>query len=159
MALISNVDVNVTADGKNVEFSGNTTAVNMQNADKTLTLNTANNGSITLNDKITGTTGYNVNITGDNTGIVSVFNDIENANVTSSNVTINTANNEIKNYDLLSITSNENTKINLDIDLTNKTADTFTTTENSSGTLIVNAINTMGTTNDVIKVQVIKNTR
>ena len=33
--IISNVDVNVTADGKNVEFSGNTTAVNMQNADKT----------------------------------------------------------------------------------------------------------------------------
>ena len=157
--VISNVDVNVTADGKNVEFTNNSVAaINMQNADKNLTLNTTNNGSITLNDKITGTTGYNVDITGDNTGVVSLYNDIENADVTTSKVTLNTADSNTRNYNLLSMTANEDSKLNLDLDLTNKTADTITTVNESTGTIIINSINTMGANDDIITVQIIKNT-
>ena len=86
--IISNVDVNVTADGKNVEFTNNSVgAINMQNADKTLTLNTANNGSITLNDKVTGAAGYNVDITG--SGTVNLYNQLENADVSATGATVN----------------------------------------------------------------------
>ena len=158
--VISNTNVNIKADGQNVEFADNSvSAINMQNSDKTLTLNTTNNGSITLNDKITGTTGYNVDITGDNTGIVAIYNNIENANVSSDNVTIDLANNDTHDYNFVSMTAGENTKLNLDINLIDKTSDTITTQNESTGTLIVSTINTIGsTTEDAITVQVIKNT-
>ena len=139
----------------------------------TLTLNAINNGKIQIDDKISGGSyyqssnklwetsdhAYNLSLTGDGTGTVSLYNDVTNANVSSDNVTVDLANNDTHDYNFVSMTAGENTKLNLDINLIDKTSDTITTQNESTGTLIVSTINTIGsTTEDAITVQVIKNT-
>ncbi|MBD5402686.1 hypothetical protein HDR58_07810, partial [bacterium] len=76
---------------------------------------------------------YNVNITGDATGIVNLYNDLVNANVKTDTVTVNLANNDMHNYVVNKLTSDANTKYVIDIDLLNKTSDKITTTTESSG--------------------------
>ena len=138
----------------------------------TFTLNAVNNGKIQIDDKIAGGSyyessskfwetsdhAYTLALTGDSTGTISLYNDVKNANVTSNNVTVDFANGETRDYDFVSMTAGENTNLNLDVDFTNKTADTITTQNNSTGTLIINAINTLGTTDGAVTVQIIKNT-
>ncbi len=126
----------------------------------TLTLNAVNNGKIQIDDTISGgsyyysssspkfweTSGhaYNLALTGDGTGAVSLYNDVENAKVTVQNVTVDLANNETRDYNLVSMTANENTKLDIDIDLNNQTADTITTQNTSTGTITLNLINFIG---------------
>ena len=123
----------------------------------TLTLNSVNNGKIQIDDTISGGSyysspnfwetsdhAYNLALTGDGTGTVSLYNDIENAKVTASNVTVDFANNETRDYNFVSMTANENTKLNIDIDLNNQTADTITTQNTSTGTITLNLINFIG---------------
>ena len=140
----------------------------------TFTLNAVNNGKIQIDDKIAGGSyyhslsspkfwetsdhAYTLALTGDSTSTISLYNDIKNANVTSNNVTVNFSNGETRDYNFVSMTAGENTNLNLDVDFSNKTADTITTQNNSTGTLIINAINTLGTTDGAVTVQIIKNT-
>ena len=137
----------------------------------TFTLNAINNGKIQIDDTISGGSyysssnkfwetsdhAYNLALTGDGTGTVSLYNDIENANVTANDVTVDFANNEARDYNFVSMTAND-TKLNIDVNLTDKTADTISTLNQSTGTLIVNSINTIGSTDDAVKIQIIKNT-
>ncbi len=147
----------------------------------TLTLNAVNNGKIQIDDTITGGSSedmssdmplgasvpvfwerssdvYTLALTGDGTGTVSLYNDIDKAKVTSRNVTVDFANGETRDYEFVSMTANSNSKLNVDVDMTNKIADTITTQDKSTGTLILNSINLIGSSSDPITVQIIKNT-
>ena len=125
----------------------------------TLTLNAVNNGKIQIDDTISGGSyyysssnkfwetsnhAYTLALTGDGTGTVSLYNDVENAKVTASNVTVDFANNETRDYNFVSMTANEGSKLNIDIDLNNQTADTITTQNTSTGTITLNLINFIG---------------
>ena len=140
----------------------------------TLTLNAINNGRIQIEDTIAGgglddTTSvvpliyetsdyaYDLAITGDGTGTVSLYNDVINANVSAENVTVDFANGEARDYEFVSMNAGENTKLNLDIDFTNDVSDTITTEKNSTGTLVINTINDLGFSPDPITIQIIKN--
>ena len=158
-------NITITAQGKAIEFTGNYTEdlrgrtpnaifVDASYTNHTLTLDATNNGTITFNDQIDGGVingltierikQYTLALTGDKTGTISFFNDIINANVTSENITINFANNDVKNYEFVSMTAGENTKMNLDINLNNNSADKITTTNSSNGIITLNLINFTG---------------
>ena len=138
----------------------------------TFTLNAINNGKIQIDDTIAGGSyyyssnkfwetadhAYTLALTGDGTGTISLYNDVKNAKVTSNNVTIDFANGETRDYNFVSMTAGEDTKLNLDVDFSNKTADTISTQNASTGTLIINAINELGSADGAVTVQIIKNT-
>lgn len=101
-AIYTKSDMMFLADGKNIEFTGNHTidsrgtipnaifVATSSTSSPTLTLNATNNGTITFNDQIDGGTtsgftvnrdyAYNLALTGDTTGTISLYNDIINAN-------------------------------------------------------------------------------
>lgn len=158
-------NITIAASGRAIEFTGNYTEdsrgrtpnaifVDTTNNQPVITLNATNNGSITFNDQIDGgviknsiierTKQYTLALTGDKTGTISLFNDVINANVTSENTTINFVNNDVKNYEFVSMNAGENTKLNIDINLVNNTADKITTTNTSGGIITLNLMNFIG---------------
>jgi len=160
---ISNINgkVNITADNFDSKISGNYTEVNgvkdnvaISNADKNvapygnsyLTLNAVNNGSVTLDDKITGADGSHntstVTLTGDSTGTLNIYNDITNSSVIAEkNVKVNLANDVLHDYAMNKVTSADTVRYGIDVDLDNETADTITTANSSSGTVTLDSIN------------------
>ena len=138
----------------------------------TLTLNAVNNGKIQIDDTISGGSyyyspsspkfwetsdhAYSLTLRGDGTGTVSLYNDIENAKVTAQNVTVDLANNETRDYNFVSLTDNGGTKYNIDVDLSTGLSDKITTEKTSSGTILLNIINVMGsTTQDEVTFQIL----
>ena len=107
---------------------------------------------------------YKVLITGDNTGVVGLYNDIKNADVKAGKVSINLVDGAIKNYTFNSLNTEAETsniaKWNIDVDLTNGKADTITTTDaGSKGTVLLNNFNIIGSTEaDSLIIQILKNT-
>ena len=165
-AIYTNKSLKIKADKDTSLFSGNYVkdkngtrpeAIYVDSKNATLTLNSINNGTIRFDDQINGVKGYTLNLTGDGSGTVSLYNDVINSNLKTDNVTVDFANGETKDYSFVSVNAGENTKLNIDVDLTNAKADTITT-NNSTGTLIVNSVNTTGSSNNAITVQIIKNT-
>ena len=141
----------------------------------TFTLNAVNNGKIQIDDKIAGgsfyessskfweTSGhaYTLALTGDSTGTISLYNDVTNANVTAQNVTVDFANNDTHAYNFVSLTDNGGTKYNIDVDLTQGTADTISTKNLSTGTIVLNTLNFINSGSvptGSITIQIIKNT-
>ena len=169
-AIYTSTNFDIIADNGTSVFSGNYVKdINGERQEAvyvespaTLTLKAVNNGSIRFDDQINGSDGYTLNLTGDGTGTVSLYNDVLNANVKADNVTIDFANGEVKEYVFDSIKIGENTRINVDVDVTDEyspVADTISTKGASEGSLIVNSINLIGDYKDnPITVQIIKNT-
>lgn len=142
-AIYSQYDLNIVADnGKKNEFSGNYTNSNGTidnnaiylkdyndwNGDNkdhlpVLTLTANNNSNITFWDNINGVDGYKVNINGDGTGSVSLYNDVKNANIAVDNVTVDLANGIVHDYEVKSLTSTDTAKYNIDVNLADKTSD------------------------------------
>ena len=182
-------DMNFIADNQTNYFSGNYTedyrgkinnAIFVQTSSSsspTIKLEAQNNGAIVFDDQIDGgvskqnsetgkyeidrTNTYNLALTGDGTGTVSLYNDVINANVTSDNVTVDFANGETGDYDLVSMKANEGSKLNIDLDLTNKVSDRISTLNTSTGTITLNLLNFIGSESDPAvptTFQVIKNT-
>ena len=153
---VSGGTTNIIADNGQSVFSGNyvedingkrNEAIYAGSSSSNINLTAQNNGSIRFDDMINGVSGYNLNLSGDGTGTISLYNDVKNAKVTAENVTIDFTNGETRNYDIKSIQTNENTYLNLDInisDSTNPTADKITTQNSSSGIITVNMINFIG---------------
>ncbi len=127
-------------------------AINVDASGKTLTLNATTGGTILLNDYINGVSGYNVLLTGDDTGTIKLYNNADfkgGANVSvRGNVLIDTADGIIQNFsEFNSLNSSASAKYNIDIDLSkansgksnytigDKIADGFTTQTSSSGTI------------------------
>lgn len=102
----NNLNLNIIADNGTSLFSGNKTittinkgtdieqttvdenAIYIGTASRTLTLKSINNGHIQFDDKIDGIAGYNLAITGDNTGKVILNNNVDNANITLENTNL-----------------------------------------------------------------------
>ena len=168
-AVYTTKDMNFIANAQTHTISGNYTedptrgkvenAIFVNNSSSssfpTITFKAENGGKYLIYDQIeggyysSGTTisydyGYNLALTGDGTGTVSLYNDIINADVKTDNVTVDFVNNEIKEYDFDSLTAGENSKLNIDVDIVSQTADRITTQEGSSGTIGLNKINFIG---------------
>ncbi len=148
-AIYANTDLTVKADNGTSLFKGNTAngesnAIYLDNADKTLYLDSRNKGLIQFDDKIYGQAGYKVSISGDDEKSTVAFNNnVDNAVVTSENVTISLGNNEVfKNSDFTinsggislvndsieqhyakSFNINGNINLSLDADLSNASMD------------------------------------
>ena len=168
--IISNIDLNITADGGKSEFTGNTTAIEITAADKTITMTAQNKGEITLGDKITGTAPYELILRSDDTSKISINNSIENANIVLDNTnlylndetnfntsnsltlnsgTINLNNDKIGTMHLPTLNLAGTTNLSLDVDLANEsmdriTADTYTITPDAI--LNVNNLTLISTT-------------
>ena len=173
-AIYTKMNISIVADnGQNTLFKGNyvqignnknDNAIYVDNVNAVLTLKATNHGVISLYDNIDGVKGYDVLITGDNTGVVGLYNDIKNADVQAGKVSINLVDGAIKNYTFNSLNteaeSSNIAKWNIDVDLTNGKADTITTTDaGSKGTVLLNNFNIIGSTEaDSLIIQILKNT-
>ena len=128
----------------------------MGSSDASLTLKANNNGTIEIYDIIDGVSGYDVTLTGDGTGSVSLFNDVANADVSANNVEVNLSNGEVIDYNFNSLTSDDTVNWNIDIDLTNQTADNIIS-NTSNGNVYIGKINNFGHNNENITIQILKN--
>lgn len=157
-AIYSTENINIYADGegKTSTFSGNTAngkqeAIYMA-ATKTLNLIANNKGSIVFNDAISGVEdGYTVNLTGDGTGSISLFNDVSNANVKAEKTNVILNNGTTKDYTFNTLTSNASANWSIDFDITNKSADKIITNNTSSGTITLSNLNIINGSIDDLK--------
>ncbi len=168
-AIWTNQDLTISANAGTSEFTNNYVnaagvqsqeAIYVDNA-KTLTLSSTNKGKILFNDIINGS-NYNLNLTGDNTDSVIIFNNkVVNANATLENVTlklgandnifnesvlninsgfVDTADNEYIDYNFNELNSKGSGKYTIDINLSKDTtedkADTFNISKSENGSYI-----------------------
>ena len=154
-------------------------AINVGATGKTLTLNATTKGTILLNDYINGVNGYNILLTGDNTGTIKLYNNADfkgGANVTvGGNVLVDMADGKIQNFSKFnSLKSDASAKYNIDIDLSkansgksdytigDKISDGFTTQTSSGSTITLDSLNFVDTSFDnildkTLKIQIIQN--
>ena len=135
-AIWTNKDLNIIADNGTSVFQGNYVqigdgekdyqAIWVDGASTNLNLKQVNNGKMYMYDNINGTDGYTVNIQGDGTGTLYLYNDIKNANVTVDNTTINTSNGEIHTYNFNSFNIVNSFNFEPDVDLVNEKMDRIT---------------------------------
>ena len=190
-AIYTTQDLVINAnDNKLTEFTGNYVstdggatknyeAINVDASGKTLTLNATTGGTILLNDYINGVNGYNVLLTGDDTGTIKLYNNADikgGANVTvGGSVVIDTADGKIQNFsEFNSLKSDASAKYNIDLDLSkansgqsnytigDKIADGFTTQTSSGGTITIDNLNIIDNSFDdildkTLKIQIIQN--
>lgn len=156
-------------------------AINVGASGKTLTLNATTKGTVLLNDYINGVKGYNVLLTGDDTGTIKLYNNADfkgGANVSvGGNVLIDTADGVIQNFsefNSLNSIADSRAKYNIDLDLSkvsgdkldyaigDKISDGFTTQTSSGGTITIDNLNFIDNSfddvlNKDLKIQIIKN--
>lgn len=121
----------------------------MENKDSTLNLQQINSGKMFIYDVINGNSNkYNVNISGDNTGTLCLYNDITNGKVNIQNTKVNTTDRIIHEYTFSSLSSDENIKYTLDINFNTSnpnesSIDKFKilNTEGTNGTISIKALN------------------
>lgn len=151
-AIYTTADLNMSVDNANIAIQDNYTlsngekddnAIYIDNSEATLTLNIKNSGTLLLKDNIDGLKGYNVDVTGDNTGILYLFNDLRKSDFSVGDVAISTINNQIHNYNLNSLTVHGDTKMAVDVDIQNKVMDRFTADSYGAhnGNIIVDSMN------------------
>ena len=123
----------------------------------TLTLNANTGGTILMNDIIRGRTGtQTAALTGDSTGVIKLFNHIDNMKVSADNVNIETADGKTFDYDFNKLTSDDTAKFNIDFDRTNAAADNFTVGADSSGILYIDSLNVLGSSDENKTIQILK---
>ena len=123
----------------------------------TLTLNANTGGTILMNDIIRGRNGtQTAALTGDSTGVIKLFNHIDNMKVTADNVNIETADGKTFDYDFNKLTSEDTAKFKIDFDRTNAAADNFTVGTDSSGVLYIDSLNVLGSADENKTVQILK---
>src|SRR5574344_2047471 len=153
-AIYTNKDLNFVANNRQSVFSGNYTesagvkddnAIYVDSNSAKLSFKLKNSGSFLMKDNIDGTTGYDVDIQGDDINNTNFYlqNDIRNADVTIGNTTLNLVNNQIYTNNFNSFTLTSDTNMKVDVDLANSSMDriTATTYGTHSGNLIVNGMN------------------
>src|SRR5574344_1899572 len=108
-AIYTNKDLNFVANNRQSVFSGNYTesagvkddnAIYVDSNSAKLSFKLKNNGSFVMKDNIDGTTGYDVDIQGDDINNTNFYlqNDIRNADVTIGNTSLNTVTNTENDY-------------------------------------------------------------
>ena len=123
----------------------------------TLTLNANTGGTILMNDSIRGSSATSkVVLTGDETGLIELYDNINNLQVTADSTNIKTANDEIFDYNFYRLTSDDTAKFNIDFDRTNAAADNFTVGADSSGILYIDSLNVLGSSDENKTIQILK---
>ena len=149
-AIYTKSSLNIIADNGVSEFSGNYIKINdekkyeaiyVDNNNVNLVFKSINTGEIVLNDYVNGQSGYNVYLTGDSTGKIGLYNQIQNADVAIEKVVVDFINDKTLQYEFNTLSSAQDVIYNFDIDLTNNTADTIKTTKASSGIITVGGLN------------------
>ena len=134
-AIYTTTDLNIIADSGSSTFRGNYVQQGEGEKDyqaiwvdsqAKLHFVSNNNGSINMYDNINGSDGYTVDITGDGTGTMNLYNDIYNANVQLGNTHLNTINNDIHEYHFNNFELTNNATMSVDVDLANETMDRIT---------------------------------
>ncbi len=181
-AIYTQQDLSILANAKQSKFSGNyitksanekeSQAIFVKSTSANLNLKAVNNGAIIFDDKISGTEGYKLNVSGDSLSNVYLNNDIENARVniddtnlhigsttfanpnTETNVnsgTIHLADGVAKDYNINKLTSSSNANYTIDIDNSDKLApipDKIITGDGSNGVITISDINLTNDTNE-----------
>lgn len=181
-AIYTQQDLSILANAKQSKFSGNyitksanekeSQAIFVKSTSANLNLKAVNNGAIIFDDKISGTEGYKLNVSGDSLSNVYLNNDIENARVniddtnlhigsttfanqnTETNVnsgTIHLADGVTKNYNFNKLTSSNSANYTIDIDNSDKFApipDKIITGDGSNGVITISDINLTNDTNE-----------
>lgn len=128
-----NTDVKIQSDNGTTVFQGNVDKNNpsgiwVNASNKTLTLDQINSGDMYFYDPIRGVTSYyNVDITGDGTGTLYLYNNIVNGKVVTGNTNIDTADGNLFNYSFRSLSTSSDTNWKIDVDFANQAADTIKT--------------------------------
>ena len=123
----------------------------------TLTLNANTGGTILMNDSIRSNYATSkVVLTGDETGLIELYDNINNLQVTADSTNIKTANDEIFDYNFYRLTSDDTAKFNIDFDRTNAAADNFTVGADSSGILYIDSLNVLGSSDENKTIQILK---
>ncbi len=155
-AIYTTNSLTIAADNGNSVFSGNYVedvngkrpeAVYVDSSAATLTLQSKNDGTILFEDQINGASGYNLKLTGDETGRVILNNDVINAKIDLSEVTLqlgrddvfnqsqalnlssgrlSMVNNAVGTMNLPGFSINGTVNMAVDADLANKTMDKIT---------------------------------
>lgn len=181
-AIYTQQDLSILANAKQSKFSGNyitksanekeSQAIFVKSTSANLNLKAVNNGAIIFDDKISGTEGYKLNVSGDSLSNVYLNNDIENARVniddtnlhigsttfanqnTETNVnsgTIHLADGVTKNYNFNKLTSSNSANYTIYIDNSDKLApipDKIITGDGSNGVITISDINLTNDTNE-----------
>jgi len=160
----THLTINAT-DGKLTEFTGNyvindgvksDNAIYVGDRSQILTLSAYDGGRILMNDSINGVNGYQVSLTGNDKGTISLYNNIYKANVSASGVNIDTADGKYYDYNFLSLEADESAKFSIDLSFKDGKADTFTVGEDSIGRFLISNLNIqeteLPTTNKVIQI-------
>jgi len=154
-AIRVNGSLMVLADNDTTLFKGNYTSIKGEKDDNAIyissylnssfvVLKAQNGGVISMYDNIRSG-GINATLTGDETGIINLYNNIYDTDVvTQGKVKVNTANKELYNYVFKSLKSDENTKYAIDIDLGNKKSDAIQTSNSSEGRVTLHELNLFG---------------
>ena len=170
-AIWTSTDVNITADNGTSIFKDNyiqkgsnskiNQAIYVSSSAATITFDAKNNGTISLYDIVDGVANYNVKLTGDESGTINLYNDVNNANVTADSVNINIANDDLHDYTFKTLTSSDSANWVIDVDVTNQKSDTISTTAASAGTVLIDKLNLLGgsfdnITDENFKIQILK---
>lgn len=132
--------LNISADGegKKTVFKGNkrhgaSVGIWMDNKNSTLNLQQLNNGDMFMYDRIDGTSDkYYVNISGDKTGTLHLYDDISNGMVDVQNTNISTIDGKIHDHKFTTLSSDANSKYTLDIFFDNAETDPHSTIDTFS---------------------------
>ena len=148
-AIYTTKDLAIKANKGTVTFEGNTangesSAIYVDNSEATLTLDARKSGVINMKDKISGTEdGFKMKLTGDSKSRINISETVSNADITFKGTTlylaqdnllagnefhskggrINLMNNAVGTTDFSKLTITGDTKLYLDVDLSNRTMD------------------------------------
>ena len=157
-AIYNSGSINIVADGQSVTYRGNgIKSGDVQSAEaiyhfgNRLSLEAVNGGVINMYDDINSLWGQiypwlyydlrDVNLQGDSSGTLNLYGQIKNLHViTDGAFKLNTENGEVVTYDFTKLTSDEDTKYYIDVDVENEKSDVFKTTEASSGTVTLHGL-------------------
>ena len=154
-AKTNTLTISADGEGKKTVFKGNkrkgvSTGIWMANKSSTLNLQQLNQGEMYMYDRIDGTSDkYYVNISGDKTGTLHLYDDILNGMVDVKNTNISTIDGKIHDHKFTTLSSDANSKYTLDIFFDNaetdphSTIDTFSISDDSltSGEITLKALN------------------
>ena len=172
-AKTNTLTISADGEGKKTVFKGNkrqgaSVGIWMDNKNSTLNLQQLHNGEMYMYDRINGTNDkYYVNISGDNTGTLYLYDNIVNGMVDVQDTKLSTVDGVIHSYTFSTLKSDEDSKYFLDInfktdDLPSSTIDNFTITNSSltpetgvtketSGKITIKALNFINDVQDMRK--------
>ena len=139
-----------TDEGATKEYEG----IYAGAATATLTFTAQNGGRFDLYDYMNGVLGYKVIFTGDESGVINLYNDVKNADVTTEKVAMNLIDEKISSYNFNSLTSADSAAWSFDIDISDDSlpeVDKIITSSSSTGKVKLSNLNFInGNVNDII---------